>query len=61
MLFLSGKGKQLRTTLEKEMRRAAKAERFEDAAEARRELFALNHIQDISLIKDENRCPKITL
>jgi excinuclease ABC subunit C len=51
MLFLSGKGKQLRATLEKEMHTAALEERFEDAAEARRELFALNHIQDISLIK----------
>jgi len=40
--------------LEKEMKQAAKEERFEDAAEARRELFALNHIQDVSLIKDEN-------
>ena len=40
------------------MHTAALEERFEDAAEARRELFALNHIQDISLIKDENRYPK---
>jgi excinuclease ABC subunit C len=55
MLFLSGRGKELRTALEKEMRDAAKEERFEDATEARRELFALDHIQDVSLIKDENR------
>lgn len=54
MLFLSGRGKELRTTLEKEMRIAAEEERFEDAAEARRELFALDHIQDVSLIKDEH-------
>lgn len=54
MLFLSGKGKQLRTTLEREMRQAAKEERFEDAATARRQLFALDHIQDVSLIKDEH-------
>lgn len=54
MLFLSGRGKELRTMLEKEMRQAAKEERFEDAVEARRELFALDHIQDVSLIKDEN-------
>ena len=54
MLFLSGRGKELRLALEKEMRVAAKEERFEDAAEARRELFALDHIQDVSLIKDEN-------
>jgi excinuclease ABC subunit C len=54
MLFLSGRGKELRTTLEKEMKLAAEEERFEDAAEIRRELFALDHIQDVSLIKDEH-------
>ncbi|MFA5998058.1 MAG: UvrB/UvrC motif-containing protein [Candidatus Paceibacterota bacterium] len=54
MLFLSGRGKELRVTLEKEMRQAAREERFEDAATARRELFALDHIQDVSLIKDES-------
>ena len=54
MLFLSGRGKELRTMLERGMREAAKEERFEDAAAARRELFALDHIQDVSLIKDEN-------
>ena len=54
VLFLSGRGKELRKALEKEMKIAAKEERFEDAAEARRELFALDHIQDVSLIKDEH-------
>jgi excinuclease ABC subunit C len=54
MLFLSGRGKELRVMLEREMKQAAKEERFEDAAEARRELFALDHIQDVSLIKDES-------
>jgi len=54
MLYLAGRGKQLRVLLEREMRSAAKDERFEDAAEARRQLFALDHIQDVSLIKDEN-------
>lgn len=53
-LFLAGRGKELRRTLEKDMRAAAKEERFEDAAEIRRELFALDHIQDVSLIKNEN-------
>jgi len=53
-LFLSGRGKELRVVLEKEMKTAAKDERFEDATLARRELFALDHIQDVSLIKDEN-------
>lgn len=56
-IFLSGRGKVLRTMLEKEMRSAARDERFEDAAEARRELFALDHMQDVSLIKDEHRYP----
>ena len=56
MLFLSGRGKELRRKLEREMREAAREERFEDAAEARRELFALDHIQDVSLIKDDARC-----
>jgi excinuclease ABC subunit C len=55
MLFLSGRGRELRATLEREMRKAAKEERFEDAAARRRELFALDHIQDVSLIKDEHR------
>ncbi len=55
MLFLRGRGKELRTMLEREMKTAAKNERFEYAAEARRQLFALDHIQDVSLIKDENR------
>ena len=54
MLFLGGRGKELRTVLEREMELAAKEERFEDAAARRRELFALDHIQDVSLIKDEN-------
>jgi excinuclease UvrABC nuclease subunit len=53
-LFLSGRTKELRKKLERDMAAAAKAERFEDATEARRQLFALDHIQDVSLIKDEN-------
>lgn len=53
-LFLGAHGKELRRELTREMKTAAKDERFEDAAEARRELFALDHIQDVSLIKDEN-------
>jgi excinuclease ABC subunit C len=52
-LFLSGRVKTLRDTLTKEMHQAAKAERFEDAAEARRQLFSLDHVQDVSLIKED--------
>ena len=56
-LFLSGATRELRAKLNKEMRAAAKDERFEDAVAARRQLFALDHIQDVSLIKDENLYP----
>lgn len=52
-LFLAGRGKHLRNMLEKDMQSAANEERFEDAARARRELFALDHIQDVSLIRNE--------
>jgi len=52
-LFLSGRVKTLRATLEKEMRQAAKQERFEDAATARGQLFALDHVQDVSLIRED--------
>jgi len=57
-LLLGGRAKTLRTVLAREMKQAAKEERFEDAAEARRQLFALDHIQDVSLIKDEAGYPK---
>lgn len=53
-LFLAGRGKELRRDLERQMKEAAREERFEDAATARRQLFALDHIQDVSLVKDEN-------
>jgi len=56
-LFLSGRAKALRKVLAKDMKRAAQEERFEDAAEARRELYALDHVQDVSLIKEEIRYP----
>jgi excinuclease ABC subunit C len=52
-LFLAGRVKMLRTTLTKEMNQAAKQERFEDAAEIRQQLFALDHVQDVSLIQED--------
>lgn len=52
-LFLSGRVKTLRTTLTKEMNRFAKEERFEDAAVIRKQLFALDHVQDVSLITED--------
>jgi len=52
-LFFQGKKKQIVKNLEKEMRRASAHLEFEKAAEMRRRLFALQHIQDTALIEDE--------
>lgn len=52
-LFLSGRVKTLRATLERDMRTAAKAEDFETAATIRNQLFALDHVQDVSLIRED--------
>jgi excinuclease UvrABC nuclease subunit len=52
-LFLSGRVQTLRATLTKEMKVAAVAERFEDAALIRGQLFALDHVQDVSLIRED--------
>ncbi len=52
-LFLSGRVKTLRTTLTRDMNTAAREERFEDAAQIRKQLFALDHVQDVSLIREE--------
>lgn len=52
-LLLSGRCKQLRTQLARDMRKAAAAEQFEEAAVCRKALFALDHLQDVSLIKED--------
>ena len=52
MLF-SGKIKTLKLALEREMRAEAKAERYEKAEELRRQIMALEHIRDVSLIKSD--------
>lgn len=60
-LLFQGKKKELIKVLEREMKIAAKKEYFEEAARLRSQVFGLKHIQDISLIKDELRAPKIPL
>ncbi len=50
-LFFAGESERLRKTAEKDMKSDAKAMRFEDAAKQRKLLYALNHINDVSLIK----------
>lgn len=54
-LFFEGKKQTVIKELRKEMMILAKQERFEDADRVKRRIFALEHIHDIALIKDENR------
>jgi len=53
--LFSGKMGSLRRRLEREMKQAAKDEAFERATELRRQVHALTHVRDVSLIKDEYR------
>src|SRR3989344_2778171 len=59
-LLFEGKKKQLIKALNKEMLVAAAAEEFEQAKELQRQMYALQHIQDVSLIKDEYRSTTLT-
>ncbi|MBI5794497.1 GIY-YIG nuclease family protein [Candidatus Uhrbacteria bacterium] len=54
ILFFDGKKARLERELKKDMERAAKDLRFEEAAVLRRRLSALEHIQDIALISKED-------
>lgn len=54
ILFFEGKKAKLERDLKKEMARAAKALRFEEAVILRRRVYALEHIQDIALISRED-------
>jgi len=50
-LFFQGKKKELLKRLEREMKEYAKEQKFEKAGERKKQIFALNHIRDVSLIK----------
>ncbi len=54
-LFFEGKKLQIIKELKKDMMSFAKQERFEEAQVAKKRIFALTHIQDIALIKDDSR------
>jgi excinuclease ABC subunit C len=56
-LFFQGKKKKLLKKLESDMKSAAKKQEFERAEEIKRQIFALQHINDVSLISDENIKP----
>jgi excinuclease ABC subunit C len=55
ILFFQGKKQRLLRSLERDMRRYAHHRAFEAAGEVKRQLFALQHINDISLMKREQR------
>lgn len=52
-LFFSGKKAQILKNLEKDMKGYAKKRLFEKAESTKRMIFALNHIQDVSLIRSD--------
>lgn len=54
-LFFEGKKMVILAELEKEMLAHAQREEFELAGKIKRKIFALNHIQDIALIKAESK------
>lgn len=56
-LILGGSIGAAEKDLERGMRAAARAKRFEEAAELKRKLFALRHIRDVSLIRAESSGP----
>lgn len=53
-LFFSGKKKLILKNLEREMKISAKNREFERAGEIKKTVFALRHIQDVSLLAYEN-------
>jgi len=57
-LFFEGKKTLILKKLEKEMHAFAKKLEFEKADQIKKTIFALNHIQDVSLLKPENLEPK---
>lgn len=52
-LFFQGKKKMIIINLKKEMLAYAKHKEFEKAGEIKRKIFALEHINDVALIKDD--------
>ena len=52
-LFFQGKKKKILMNLKKEMMEVAKEKRFEQAQEIKNRIFALTHINDVSLLKKD--------
>ncbi len=60
-LFFEGKKERLVRDLEREMKALAKAQKFEEAEQLKRQLFPLDHIQDVALIKQDLERPSTEL
>ena len=58
-LFFQGKKQALVKELEKDMKASAKVEEFEDASRIRNQIFSLQHIKDVSLIKEDIAVRKV--
>ena len=52
-LFFEAKKTELIKSLEKEMRLFARAQKFEEAEKVKKQIFALEHIQDIAILKHD--------
>src|SRR3990167_4945798 len=52
-LFFEAKKPKLIKSLEKEMKTLAKLHKFEEANKVKKQIFALDHIQDVALIKND--------
>lgn len=52
-LFFEGKKKTLISGLERDMKIAAKNQQFEEAGKIKNTIFALNHVQDVALLKKD--------
>jgi len=55
ILFFEGKKKLLQTKLQREMNLNAKKMEFEEAQKIKRLIYALNHVNDMALIKSETK------
>ncbi len=54
ILFFEGRKSRIVSGLKKEMLALAKKQKFEEAGEIKKKIFALEHINDVALIKEEN-------
>jgi excinuclease ABC subunit C len=58
-LFFESKKDTLIRELEREMNTLAKAQKFEEAGKIKRQLFALDHIQDVALIRKDSEANRL--